>query len=190
MKKRKVASNYSDAVDTKTLLSDWVIKGLDFLNNNQLFHQMGWKIPTGASNCTLSATQWVNPEIPISRADTIIKNGSKYGYYEIPEAHANKGDLVIATNPQNNAHHTMLIDGFVDRDQYHTFLGTNYFLPQDHPLVSYSTGTTQNTGYRNKIGLKEYLDNSHGKTDVKYYRHYNTPPTSVLLPELVVKYRK
>ena len=32
----------------------------------------------------------------------------------------------------------------------------------------------------------EYIDNSHGKTDVKYYRHYDPGTNRVLLPEVVV----
>lgn len=32
----------------------------------------------------------------------------------------------------------------------------------------------------------EYIDNSEGKTDVKYYRHYDPGSNEVLLPEIVI----
>ena len=76
-------------------------------------------LPTGLSNCTLTATQWVNPEAPLMRAQTIIDNGNKYGYVEIPKSHLLPGDLAIATNPSNNAHHTMLVCGFTNKPQKH-----------------------------------------------------------------------
>ena len=120
------------------------------------------------------------------KAQTIIDNGNKYGYQEIPEYHLLPGDLVIATNPQNNAHHTMLVYDFVKVPYTHKFYDKEYNLPAGHPLVRYSTGTTHNSGYRTGLGLLEYLDNSEGKTSVKYYRYYNTDQKEVLLPELIV----
>ena len=143
-------------------------------------------LPTGLSNCTLTATQWVDPKTPLMRAQTIIDDGNKYGYVEIPESHLLPGDLVIATNPFNNAHHTMLVHGFTNAPQEHTFLNKNYVLPKGHPLVRYSTGSTHPSSYRRSVGLMEYIDNSHGKTDVKYYRHYDPGTNRVLLPEVVV----
>ena len=159
------ASNYSKAIDSKTLLPDKIIQAIDWINA-----RTGWNIPTGASNCTLSATQWVDPTTPISRAQTIIDNGEQYGYKEIPEMYALPNDLVIATNPNNNAHHTMQLVGF----------------DKDHPLVTYSSGTTQQSGIRRNKRLKDYIDNSYGKTDIKYFRHYKPGEYEVLLPEIVV----
>lgn len=191
---KETASNYSDAVDQNSWIGtankiglgkagDVAVKTADYVSNF-LFGKK--KIPTAQSNCTLTATQWVNPNVPISRAETIINNGNKYGYVEIPESHLLPGDLAIATNPTNNAHHTMLISGFTNNQQNHTFQNKNYVLPKDHPLVRYSNGTTHPSGYRRAIGLLEYIDNSDGKTDIKYYRHYTPDQKEVLLPEIVV----
>lgn len=178
-----VANNYSDAIDGD--ISETRDKVTTFLDN--ISHIIGSKkIPTGVSNCTLTATQWINPKQPLMKAQTIIDNGNKYGYQEIPEYHLLPGDLVIATNPQNNAHHTMLVYDFVKVPYTHKFYDKEYNLPAGHPLVRYSTGTTHNSGYRTGLGLLEYLDNSEGKTSVKYYRYYNTDQKEVLLPELIV----
>lgn len=190
----ETASNYSDAVDQNTWIGtidnvglggagDIAVQAADYISNF-LFGKK--KIPTAQSNCTLTASQWVNPKVPISRAETIINDGSKYGYVEIPEAHLLPGDLAIATNPSDNAHHTMLVHGFTKGQQNHTFQGKNYILPPDHPLVRYSNGTTHPSGYRRSVGLMEYLDNSEGKTNVRYFRHYTPDQKEVLLPEIVV----
>lgn len=190
----ETASNYSDAVDQNTWieqldkiklgrLGDYAVKGADYISNLIAGKKL---IPTAQSNCTLTATQWVNPNVPISRAETIIKNGNNYGYVEIPEAHILPGDLAIATNPNNNAHHTMLIHGFTKSPQNHNFQGKNYILPADHPLVRYSSGTTHPSGYRRSVGLMEYIDNSEGKTKIQYFRHYTPETTEVLLPEIIV----
>lgn len=120
------------------------------------------------------------------RAQTIIDEGNKYGYVEIPESHLLPGDLAIATNPSNNAHHTMLVSGFTNSQQKHTFQGKDYILPPDHPLVRYSNGTTHPSGYRKSVGLMEYIDNSDGKTNVRYFRHYDPGTNEVLLSEIVV----
>ena len=190
----KTASNYSDAVDQNTWIGvidsiglgragDTAVQAADYVSN-LLFGKK--KIPTAQSNCTLTATQWVNPKVPISRAETIINDGTKYGYVEIPEAHLLPGDLAVATNPSNNAHHTMLVYDFTKGQQNHTFQGKNYILPPDHPLARYSNGTTHPSGYRRSVGVMEYLDNSDGKTNVRYYRHYDPGTNEVLLPEIVV----
>lgn len=162
---------------------DEIVKAIDYASN---FIYGKKKIPTAQSNCTLTATQWIDPTTPISRAETIIKDGKKYGYVEIPESHLRPGDLAIATNPSNNSHHTMLVHGFTTQQQPHTFNGKDYILPKDHPLVRYSSGTTHPSGYRRTVGLMEYIDNSEGKTDIKYYRHYSPGEYEVLLPEIVV----
>lgn len=212
----KTANNYSEAVDEDSWISwldypsikiplslispfksiafegskfgDKVVTFLDFLSANNIGTQLvnGDKIPSGQSNCTLTATQWVDPSTPIGKASTIINDGSQYGYVEIPRDHALPGDLIIATNPNNNAHHTMLLSDFADKDYEHEFLGKRYLIPKDHELVTYSNGSTHSSGYRKNIGLLEYLDNSDGKTDVKYYRHLDPHEEQILLPTLVV----
>ena len=190
------AGNYHEALDgnipvfragiTKLIDKGKVEGNYTYPIPNGIFPNIFKFLPTGLSNCTLTATQWVNPKAPLMRAQTIIDNGNKYGYVEIPEAHLLPGDLVIATNPSNNAHHTMLVNGFTTKPQKHTFLGKNYVLPAGHPLVRYSTGTTHPSGYRESVGLMEYIDHSDGKTDVRYYRHYDPGTNEVLLPEIVV----
>lgn len=205
-KSGKTASNYSDAVDgdispIRDVLTTVADNYTYQLNNHPILGHLftpplvtaaywtkgkGEKVPTGLSNCTLTATQWVNPNQPIMRAQTIIDNGNKYGYVQIPESHVLPGDLVIATNPSNNSHHTMLVHGFTESPQTHTFQGKRYNLPSGHPLVRYSNGTTHPSGYRRSVGLLEYIDNSEGKTDIKYYRHFTPGQKEVLLPEVVV----
>lgn len=195
----KTVSNYSDALDGNiSQIRDKITQAADYytylLDNNKkvpgflkiLYNLNNKKIPTGMSNCTLTATQWVNPEEPLMRAQTIIDNGKNYGYIEVPEKYAIPGDLVIATNPNNNAHHTMLIHDFTKVPENHVFQGKQYNLPAGHPLVRYSSGTTNLSGYRKSVGLLEYLNNSDGKTKIQYYRHYDPGEHEVLLPEVIV----
>ncbi len=205
-KQPRTASNYSDAVDIDVSRArDIATRLADAytyeLNTHPILGHLtvppiataaywllgkGDKVPTKLSNCTLTATQWVNPDIPISRADTIINDGNKYGYVEVPEEQLMAGDLIIATNPSNNAHHTMMVSGFTNNQQNHTFQGKDYVLPPDHPIVRYSNGSTHPSGYRRSVGLMEYIDNSHGKTDLKYYRHFKPGEKWKLLPEITV----
>lgn len=179
-KNRNTAGNYHQAADINVSLPrSWATKAVDWINN-----QFGCDISTGLSNCTLTATQWVNPKLPLARAQSIIDKG--YGYTKIPEHYAVPGDLVIATNPLNNAHHTMLLSGFVKQPMTHKFMEKDYNLPQGHPLVRYSNGSTDSSGYRRSVGLMEYIDNSEGKTDVQYYRYITPGSMEVLIPEITV----
>ena len=190
------AGNYDEALDgdisplratiTRAIDSEKAEGDYIYLTSDGYVPNIAKIIPTRLSNCTLTATQWVNPKAPLMRAQTIIDNGNKYGYVEIPESHLLPGDLAIATNHSNNAHHTMLVCGFTNKPQKHTFQRKNYVLPAEHPLVRYSNGTTHPSGYRKSVGLMEYIDNSDGKTDVRYYRHYDPGTNAVLLPEIVV----
>ena len=84
----------------------------------------------------------------------------------------------------------MLVSGFTNNQQKHNFYNKEYLLPKGHPLVRYSTGTTHPSGYRKDIGLLEYVDNSEGKTDLKYFRHYNPGQKEVLLPTVIVTPKK
>ena len=196
---RETASNYDEAVDLDiSSIRNQITNWIDHYNNGVKIYNkyanpaVGYKpqLPTGLSNCTLTATQWVNPNTPIGKAQTIIDNGEKYGYRQIPEVHALPGDLVIATNPENNHHHTMLLTGFINKPQHHTFQDKDYVLPEGHPLVRYSNGSTHPSGYRKSVGLMEYIDNSEGKTNVRYYRHYDPGDIEILLPEIVVTPKK
>lgn len=178
----KIASNYDDAKDGDiSKLRSSLTKLADNIG-----HSLGFHIPTGLSNCTLTATQWVDPENPLMRAQTIIDKGRQYGYFEIPEEYIDEGDLVIATNPTNNAHHTMQIQSFSTYPYKHRFLGKEYDIPSGHPLVRYSNGSTHSSGYRENIGLKEYIDNSEGKTKIQYFRFLEPGQIEVLLPTVTV----
>lgn len=176
------ASNYENAID------------LDVSKNRSLFTKiidtgkgnLGFKIlPTFLSNCTLTATQWVNPKYPIARAQTIIDNGNKFGYYEIPEKYTIPGDLLIFSNKKNNIHHTTLISGFTNQNQKQEFNGHEYFLPKEHPLLRYSAGYGHYNSFRNGIGANTYINNSGGKTQMRYYRHFK-PGVYKFLPEIIV----
>lgn len=195
----KTASNYSDAVDANyNKIGDIFTKIADDLTstygdniksvmtNPIVSTLLLWKgkIPTAKSNCTLTATQWVNPDAPISRAQTIIDEGHKYGYHEIPKEYALPGDLIIATNPKTNAHHTMLLQEYSDKDYDSSFMGKNYRIKKGDPLVRYSNGSTNDSGYRNSIALQQYIDNSHGKTNIRYFTHLY--PNEHWPPEVIV----
>ena len=65
----------------------------------------------GLSNCTLSATQWVDPSNPYMSAKNIFNNPDS-GYTEIDAENALPGDLLITKNPKQGTYHTMLIEGF------------------------------------------------------------------------------
>ena len=96
-----VASNYDDAKDfnmnpivytARKAVKDLVDRG-------------------GLSNCTLSATQWVDPSNPYMSAKNIFNNPDS-GYTEIDAKNALPGDLLITKNPEQGTYHTMLIEGF------------------------------------------------------------------------------
>ena len=96
-----VASNYDDAKDfdmnpivytARKAAKDLVDRG-------------------GLSNCTLSATQWVDPSNPYMSAKNIFNNPNS-GYTEIDAENALPGDLLITKNPEQGTYHTMLIEGF------------------------------------------------------------------------------
>lgn len=167
------ASNYSKSVDSAPWIKqlgsfgDGLIKAADYVSS--LFNKK--VIPTGQSNCMLTVSSWINPKTPISRSQTIIDNGKKYGYVEIPQSHMLPGDLLIATNPINNAHHAMLVHGFDKKDK---------------PLVRYSSGTTHSSGYRYSKPLQYYIDNSNGKTNLQVFRYYEPESREILLPEITV----
>lgn len=183
---RATTGNYEDALDGDISRARAAYaRAADYAKSKHFIPYREY-IPSTLSNCTLTATQWVDPSTPLLRARSIIDNGSKYGYVQVPEAAALPADLVITTNPEKDVHHTMLLSGFSDRDQKHTFYGKTYDLPEGHPLVTYSNGSTHSSGYRSNIGLKEYLDNSDGKDLVRYYRHTDPNEHLGFIGELVV----
>ena len=89
-KARKTAGNYADAYDgdIPAIRSD-MANITDYISG---CFSSDHKFPTGLSNCTLTATQWVDPKHPLMRAQTILDKGEEYGYREIPENHAFPSD--------------------------------------------------------------------------------------------------
>ncbi len=127
----------------------------------------------GLSNCTLSATQWVDPNNSYMSAKN-IEGHSNTGYKEISKDAAVPGDLLISKNPNRGSYHTMMITGF-DKNQ--------------NPILSYSRGghDTKNNLVTGR-GLLDYhaADNSQGgyHTEDHYFR-YNYPDETTL-PEVVI----
>lgn len=164
----KVFNNYADAKDnqmnkletkariTARYLSDWGINPFG----------------SGISNCTLTASQWVNPDNPLMRAASIVENSNPY-FTKISKEYAIPGDLLITKNPKHNSYHTMMITGFEN----------------NVPLLTYSAGgTNTEKELRKNIPLNVYhiRDTEQGgnHTEDLYYRPlYNN---EVVLPEVVV----
>lgn len=162
----KVATNYSDAKDfTLDPLNYAVRKIAKTLTGRG-----------GISNCTLSATGWIDPNNQYMSAKNIFDNPGS-GYTEIDKAYALPGDLLIAKNPKEGSYHTMLIERFNG----------------DDPVLRYSRGG-HNTEKNLVTGrsLEEYhrLDNEQGgnHTEDHYFR-YNLP-NEYWLPEIVVTPKK
>lgn len=199
------ASNYSDAVDLdiskarenytigsdrlSVALKDYprvagiIRRGFNLVGKD---YTKGDKLPTGLQNCTLTATGWICPEAPIGNANTILNDGLNYGYVQIPQEYALPGDLVIASNPDTGANHSMLLANLTSQPTTMTFYGDTYNIPEDHPIMRYSNGSTDPSGYRGYVPLAGYLANSGGKTQVNYYRHLDPGTGEVLLPPIEV----
>lgn len=142
---------------------------------------------TGLSNCTLTATQWANPFYPLMKAKTIINNPNKHGFYKTDEVHSFPGQLVIATNPNNGANHTMMITGYQNKKGNYNFDGNDYIVEEGEPLVTYSKGKDSKNNIRRNIPLSVYIKNSDGKTDIKYYGlKGNNEVIPINLPEITV----
>ena len=162
----KVASNYSDAKDFTLDPLNYAIRKISKTLTGR----------GGISNCTLSATGWVDPNNQYMSARNLFNNPES-GYIEIDKAYALPGDLLVAKNPEKDSYHTMLIEGFNG----------------DDPLLRYSRGG-HNTKKNLVTGrsLEEYhrLDNEQGgnHTEDHYFR-YNIP-NKYWLPEIVVTPKK
>lgn len=158
-----VATNYNDAndFDMNPILYAANKVSKDLINKGLL------------SNCTLSATQWIDPSNQYMSAKNIVGHPDS-GYTEISPEYALPGDLIISRNPDKNKYHTMLIEGFDENNQ---------------PLVRYSRGG-HNTEENLVKGIT--LDNYHAAdinqggyhTEDHYFRPnvYNEH----WLPELIV----
>lgn len=175
-----VSTNYEDAKDNT--LSNWnlgIRKAAKWLQDN-----VSDSIPAGISNCTLTATQWVDPNNPIMSAKTIYENPEQSNYTSIKPEDAVPGNLLIARNPNNGSFHTMMIQGFADKNGTYEFNGKKYKYKKGEPLLRYSNGSHNIEGLRKGIPLSVYTKNSDGHTENNYYR-YNYP-NQVFLPEITI----
>lgn len=162
-----VASNYQDSVDrtiSRPMLA--IRQGLRYLKD------CVWdKIPAGISNCTLSATSWVDPNRPYMRAASIVEKQNN-DFNKIDEKDAIPGDLLITRNPNTGSYHTMMITGF---DQ------------NNKPIVTYSTGGNNNSFLRTKSLQQYHLDDNdqNGNHTQEFYYRPNYKD-EVTLPEITI----
>ena len=152
----QIYSNYEDAKD---------------FDLSPLNYKIRKCIGRGLSNCTLTATQWIDPTNPIKSAKSII-NDKSLGYSQIKPEEAEIGDLMITMNPLRGTFHTMLIEGFDETGQ---------------PILRYSNGGHDQSSLRTGITTKEYhkRDNKQGgKHTYEMFYRYNRPIN--ILPEITV----
>lgn len=163
-----IFNNYEDAIDNNmSNINTYGRKVLRYLQDAGLN-----PIGSGLSNCTLSASQWVNPNRPIMRAATIVEDKDK-GFQPISAEYAIPGDLLITNNPDTGSYHTMIITGFDENNQ---------------PILAYSNGASNKKAIRKNITLNKYhkLDNEQSgnhKKDLYYRPLYEN---EVTLPEILV----
>lgn len=177
-------SNYASALDNPfSEVKEWGVNRLRWIKDNFISG-----IPTRASNCTLSATQWVNPANPVKSAPSITSNPSKYHYTRIDRDVALPGNLLISKVPNENRYHTMMITGFVKKDGNYNFRGKTYKVHKGEPLLTYSKGGNTLDNIQKNIPLSVYTKNSGGYTENTFFR-YNDP-YNVLLPEVTIKAKR
>lgn len=158
----EVASNYDNAKDFDLSSVEY---GLRKLAKN-LFGR------GGISNCTLSATGWIDPNNQYMSARNIFNNPNS-GYVEIDKEYTLPGDLLISKNPEKDSYHTMLIEGFNDNE----------------PLLRYSRGghdTEENLVKGRPLTEYHRLDNEQGgnHTEDHYFRYML--PNEFWLPEITI----
>lgn len=128
----------------------------------------------GLSNCTLSATQWVDPNNFYMSAKN-IEGHPNTGYREISKEEVLPGDLLISKNPDKGSYHTMMITGF-DENQ--------------NPTLTYSRGghdTEANLVTNRRLADYHAADNSQGgyHTEDHYFR-YKYPDETDLHEAVVI----
>lgn len=162
----EVSTNYSDAKDFTLDPINYAIRKLA----KTLFGR------GGISNCTLSATKWVDPNNQYMSAKNIFNNPDS-GYTEISKDYVLPGDLLITKVPNKDSYHTMLVEGFNG----------------DEPILRYSKGghdTENNLVTGRTLSLYHKLDKEQGGNhDEDHYFRYNLP-NEYWLPEITVTPKK
>ena len=172
----KTYSNYSEALDTPFSDSkETLTNSLRYVKDHYIED-----LPTGASNCTLSATQWVNPANPVKSASSIVSDPAKYNYARIDSIDALPGDLLIAKVPNNDIYHTMLITGFAQKDKDYNFRDKKYKAKEGEPLLTYSKGGNSLDNLQYDVPLSVYTDHSDGHTENMFFRYIKPNNNSLL----------
>lgn len=163
----KPYSNYSDALDAPfSKVRELLVNNARYVKDNYIED-----LPTGASNCTLSATQWINPANPINRASSIVSEPNKYNYERIDSASALPGDLLIAKVPNKDSYHSMMITGFANKNTKKDFKGKTYTAKEGEPLLTYSRGGNSLDNIQFNVPLSVYTENSDGHTENMFFRY-------------------
>ena len=163
----KPYSNYSEALDNPfSKLTETLVNGARYIKDNYIDN-----MPTGASNCTLSATQWIDPANPVKSAFSIVNSPTKYSYARIDSIDAIPGDLLIAKVPGKDVYHSMMITGFADKDDKKEFRGQTYNVRKGEPLLTYSKGGNSLDNIQSNIPLSIYTKNSDGHTENIFFRY-------------------
>lgn len=163
----KPYSNYSEALDAPfSKVRELLVNNARYVKDNYIED-----LPTGASNCTLSATQWINPANPINRASSIVSDPNKYNYERIDSASALPGDLLIAKVPNKDSYHSMMITGFANKNTKKDFKGKTYTAKEGEPLLTYSRGGNSLDNIQFNVPLSVYTENSDGHTENMFFRY-------------------
>lgn len=168
VRNKDIYNNYRDAVDV-TLGTYASAPWIEWVSSQKPIQMpivnKSVSIPAGGSNCTLNATQWVDPNMPLMSAKSITTNPQKYGYAEVLENETLPGDLVIADDKkgddddENIAYHTMLLQGYNQTEgKEYVLNGTPYHIHKDAPLVTYSNGRNESNSLRRSVPLESYID--------------------------------
>lgn len=171
----KPYSNYSEALDAPfSKMREILVNGARHIKDNYME-----SLPTGASNCTLSATQWINPANPINRASSIVNDPTRYNYERIDSVDAVPGDLLIAKVPNKDSYHSMMITGFADKNDKEHFRGKTYTIRKGEPLLTYSRGGNSLGNIQFNVPLSVYTENSDGHIENMFFRNIKPDSFSI-----------